>query len=227
MRRVKVYSLYERLWHWLQAVAIIALLLTGLEIHAPNRFHLFGFAHATKVHEVIALVVTLNAFLSLFYHLSTGALRKFIPEPKDFVALAIAQAKYYAYGIFTGAEHPLKGSRRHAFNPLQQVTYVGILNIVLPLQVITGVLVWWAPSWPRTIANLGGLGMLARMHTLLAWFLAAFIIFHIYLSTTGPTPLAYFKTMIFGWDEEDRKEPRFEGSPEPLPKGSGKPAATP
>jgi len=204
MRRVRVYSIYERLWHWVQAAAIIVLLFTGLEIHAPHRLHLLGFVAAVKVHEIVALLVGVNAFLSLFYHLTTGALRRFIPEPKDFVSLAIAQARYYAYGIIKGLPHPVKGARHHAFNPLQQITYVLILNIALPIQVVTGALVWWAPSWPLVIKKyVGGLGLLTRIHMLAAWFFAAFLILHIYLSTTGPTPLAYFKAMIFGWEEEE------------------------
>jgi len=204
MKRVKVYSGYERLWHWLQAVAIIGLLFSGLEVHAPHRLHLFGFARAVKVHEAIALLVAINAFLSLFYHLTTGALRRFIPEPKDFFSLAMAQAKYYAYGIVKGVPHPVKGTRHHALNPLQQVTYVLILNVALPIQVITGALIWWAPSWPLWVKKyIAGLGMLTRIHMLAAWFFAAFLVLHIYLSTTGPSPLAYFKAMIFGWEEQE------------------------
>jgi len=186
-------------------VAIIALLFTGLEIPAPDRLQVLGFARAVKVHEAIALLVAINAFLSFFYHLTTGALRRFIPEPKDFFSLAMAQAKYYAFGIVKGLPHPVKGTRHHALNPLQQVTYVLILNVALPIQVITGALIWWAPSWPLWVKKyIAGLGMLTRIHMLAAWFFAAFLVLHIYLSTTGPTPLAYFKAMIFGWEEEEK-----------------------
>jgi len=32
-----------------------------------------------------------------------------------------------------------------------------------------------------------------------------FLIAHVYLATTGPTPLAYIKTMIRGWKEVERE----------------------
>jgi len=228
VNRVATYSLYERIWHWLQALAIITMLITGLEIHAPERLHLFGFQRAVRVHEIVALLTVANAFLSLFYHLSTGALRKFVPEPKDYFSLALAQARYYAYGILRGAPHPVRGARHTRFNPLQQVTYILILNVLLPLQVITGILVWWAPSWPETIRRLGGLAAISYVHAMIAWLFAAFIIVHVYLSTTGSKLGTYFKSMIFGWEELDDGK---QGAPKkavkvPLPEPNGTLAAS-
>jgi len=230
VNRVATYSLYERIWHWLQALAIITMLITGLEIHSPERLHLFGFQRAVRVHEIVALLTVANAFLSLFYHLSTGALRKFVPEPKDYFSLALAQARYYAYGILRGAPHPVRGARHTRFNPLQQVTYILILNVLLPLQVITGILVWWAPSWPETIRRLGGLAAISYIHAMIAWLFAAFIIVHVYLSTTGPSILTYFKSMIFGWEEvneaEESKPGRVSGKPDVAPEPVPTPTVT-
>jgi len=45
------------------------------------------------------------------------------------------------------------------------------------------------------------LPLLAPIHTLLAWAFAAFIVMHVYLTTTGHTPTAGIKAMIEGWDE--------------------------
>jgi len=49
--------------------------------------------------------------------------------------------------------------------------------------------------------KLGGLGFLVPFHSLLAWLFAAFLILHIYLTTTGHTPLASIKAMISGWEK--------------------------
>ena len=86
-------------------------------------------------------------------------------------------------------------------NPLQQVTYFGILNVLLPLQILTGILMWGAQRWPEIAARLGGLLFLAPFHTLVAWLFAAFLLMHLYLTTTGHTPTAHLKAMIDGWDE--------------------------
>ena len=48
---------------------------------------------------------------------------------------------------------------------------------------------------------LGGLTVLAPFHTLIAWAFAAFIVMHVYLTTTERTPLSGIKSMVTGWSE--------------------------
>jgi thiosulfate reductase cytochrome b subunit len=201
MKRVVIYSAFERLWHWLQALTILLLLVTGLEIHAPGSVRLLGFARATAVHEALAVFTIANAFLSLFYHLATGAIRQFIPRPRDFFSLAIAQLVYYTRGIFRGAPHPFTPRPGSKLNVLQQVTYLAVLNLVLPLQVATGILMWKAQEWAALVDRLGGLHAVATVHVLCAWLFAAFVVMHVYLTTTGRTPLAYLRAMVLGWEE--------------------------
>ncbi len=86
-------------------------------------------------------------------------------------------------------------------NPLQQMTYFGLLNVLLPLQIITGALMWGVQRWPETAMRLGGLPGLAPFHTLIAWLFASFIVMHVYLTTTGHTVTANIRAMIMGWDE--------------------------
>ena len=205
MRRVYLYSIYERIWHWLQAVAILGLLVTGVELHWPDVLRIFGFSRSVTVHEVLGFVVLVNAFLALFYHLTTGEIRQYLPEPRDFFTLAVKQARYYLQGIFRGDPHPIQRGPHRKLNPLQEVTYLAILNVLLPLQVFSGVLLWGAQQWPEMVLAIGGLPMLARIHTLGAWLFTAFLIAHVYLTTTGSTPLALIRAMIVGWDqiEED------------------------
>jgi thiosulfate reductase cytochrome b subunit len=209
MSRVERYTLFERLWHWLQAGLILSLLVTGIEIHSPGTLPIFGFARAARLHEALALLTVANAFLSLFYHLATGAIGQFIPPaPKDFFGLAIEQVAYYAKGIFQGAAHPLAHASK--LTVLQQVTYLAILNLLLPVQIVTGVLIWKAPSWPKLIAASGGLGVIAGIHTLCAWLFAAFVVVHVYLTTTGRTPLSHIKAMLTGYEDEHPKQSAVE-----------------
>jgi thiosulfate reductase cytochrome b subunit len=88
------------------------------------------------------------------------------------------------------------------------MTYLAILNVLLPLQMITGALMWGMQRWPAVAGQLGGLPFLAPFHTLIAWLFASFIVLHVYLTTTGATPLANIRAMIMGWDE-------VEGHPRP------------
>ena len=55
-------------------------------------------------------------------------------------------------GIFKGEHHPFEKTPEKKLNPLQQVTYFGLLNVLLPLQGITGILMWGVQRWP-SLAN--------------------------------------------------------------------------
>jgi thiosulfate reductase cytochrome b subunit len=201
-RRVHMYDAYERIWHWLQASAILLLIFTGLIIHKPHFFGMFSFSYVVQIHNVLGFIVLINAALALFYTLASGTIRRFFPDPEGFVGRALEQAAFYTRGIFAGDAHPLEKTKENRLNPLQQITYLAILNILLPAQVVTGVLIWGMQKWPQLAAALGGLPVLAPIHTLLAWAFAAFVVMHVYLTTAaGETPGAGIRSMISGWEE--------------------------
>ncbi|MCP5096578.1 MAG: hypothetical protein GY943_13580 [Chloroflexi bacterium] len=201
LKRLYMYTVYERLWHWLQTVAILILVFTGLIIHKPDMFGVFSFRYMVQVHNILAAILVINAALAAFYHFASGEIKQFLPEPRGFFSQAIMQTKFYLGGIFRGDEHPFEKTQQRKMNPLQQVTYVGILNVLLPLQIITGALMWGMQRWPETAVSLGGLPFLAPFHTLIAWSFASFIVMHVYLTTTGHTATAGIKSMIMGWDD--------------------------
>ncbi|MBN1535731.1 MAG: cytochrome b/b6 domain-containing protein [Anaerolineales bacterium] len=201
VKKVYMYAVYERFWHWLQTFAIVLLLITGLIIHRPDMFGLFNFKYVVITHNILAVLLVVNAALSLFFHLASGEIRQFIPHPYGFFDDAILQAKFYLRGIFKGAAHPFEKTPVKKLNPLQQATYFVILNVLLPLQVITGALMWGVQQWPAAADALGGLPFLAPFHSLIAWLFASFIAAHVYLTTTGHKPLASINAMIHGWEE--------------------------
>jgi thiosulfate reductase cytochrome b subunit len=200
LKQVYVYAVYERFWHWLQTFTILGLIFSGLIIHKPDIFGIFAFKSVVQVHNVLAAIVVINAALSLFYHLASGEIKQFIPRPAGFYDQAIIQAKFYLRGIFKNEPHPFEKAPQRKLNPLQQITYFGLLNLLLPGQVITGALMWGAQRWPDLALRLGGLPLLAPVHSLIAWLLAAFVVLHVYLTTTGHTPLASIQAMMNGWD---------------------------
>lgn len=201
LKREYMYSIYERQWHWLQTAVIFGLIFTGLVIHRPQWFSIFSFAWMVDIHNVLALILVINAALALFYHLASGEIKQFIPRPYGFFDQMISQALFYLRGIFRGDPHPFEKTASSKMNPLQQMTYLMILNVLLPLQILTGALMWGAQQVPALTNLLGGLPILAPFHTLIAWLFATFIVAHVYLTTTGHEPLAGIKAMIGGYDE--------------------------
>ncbi len=214
-REIYMYTVYERLWHWLQTAVILILLFTGLIIHRPETFGIFSFPFVVQVHNIMAFLLVANAALALFYNLVSGDIKRFLPEPRGFFNQAILQSKYYLQGIFKGGEHPFEKTPEQRLNPLQQITYFGLLNVLLPLQVITGALMWGMQRWPDFAAQIGGLTFIAPLHTLVSWLLASFIVMHVYLTTTaGPTVTSGIRSMVMGWEEvEEHHSP--DNSPAP------------
>jgi len=204
--RVYMYEPYRRFWHWLQTTSIVILLLTGLIIHRPDIFGVFSFPGMVTIHNVIAVILVLNAVFSLFYHVATERIQEFIPHPYGFFDDAIVQAKYYISGIFKGEGHPFEKLPTSRMNPIQKFTYFMILNVLLPLQIITGSLMWAVQKFPAFTNALGGLPVLAPFHSLVAWMFGTFIIVHVYMTTTGATPLEAMRAMVTGYEEVEVHE---------------------
>lgn len=201
-QRLYLYSVYERLWHWLQAAAILVLLVTGAAIHKPYLFGWLSFPYMVHLHNTVGFVLLGNAFLAAFYHFASGEVKQYLPGRADLFARMFTQAAYYTGGIFRGEPHPFTRDADHKLNPLQQITYLGLLNTLLPAQILTGLLIWGAQRWPGISEAIGGLYVLGPLHSFMAWLFAAFLIMHIYLTTTaGPKPLSAIRGMLDGWDD--------------------------
>ncbi|MBN1450444.1 MAG: cytochrome b/b6 domain-containing protein [Anaerolineales bacterium] len=204
---VYMYEVYERFWHWLQTVAIVVLLLTGLIIHRPDMFGAFSFRHVVTIHNVLAALLGINALISILWHLISGEIQQYIPHPYGFIDQMIAQAKYYIQGIFNQEPHPFHKTKQRKFNPLQMITYIGLLGVLLPLQGLSGIMMWLVQKVPAIQDWFGGLPFLAPLHTLNAWLFAAFIIAHVYLTTTaGIKPLDAIEAMATGWEDMEVEE---------------------
>jgi thiosulfate reductase cytochrome b subunit len=156
------------------------------------------------------VLLLLNAGMGLFYFVTSGLIRQFGPRPRDFFTLSVAQIRFYTRGIFRGDPHPMQHDATHRLNPLQQIAYLVILNLLMPLQIVSGVLIWGAARWPELVESVGGLGVLVPLHALGAWFFLAFTVMHVYLTTTGETVGASLKSMLTGTLEVREEQPARE-----------------
>jgi thiosulfate reductase cytochrome b subunit len=197
MRRVILYERFERFWHWAQALLIISLIWTGFEVRGllPKAL---GFQKAVSVHNVAAVALMVLIVFAIFWHVTTGEWRQYIPTRKFLREMAA----FYLTGIFKGAPHPVKKHRMAKLNPLQRLAYLGFKVLIIPVQATTGALYYAYPNlqqalgWPSA-----SLRIIAVIHVLGAFGLVAFLIGHVYLTTTGHTPLTNLKAMITGWED--------------------------
>jgi hypothetical protein len=177
------------------------LFLTGLVIHRPDMFGLFSFRHMVTLHNLLALRVGDQRDAGAVLASSPPA--RFASSSRGPTASSTRRSSRpstICRASSAATEHPFEKSYKKKLNPLQQITYFGLLNVLLPLQILTGVLMWGAQQWPQTANMLGGLPYLAPFHTLIAWLLATFVVAHIYLTTTGATSAEDIKAMVTGWE---------------------------
>ena len=193
--RLYLFTRFERFWHWSQAALIITLLFSGFAIHGSHA--LLDFRTAVEVHEVAAWLLIALWIFAIFWHFTTGQWRQYIPTLSNIRRVAL----YYARGIFIGAPHPYKVTAERKHNPLQRIAYLGVLVLINPLIWISGLLyLFWGrlePLLPDWLA----LEAVALAHTGGAFLMLIFLIVHVYLTTTGHTPLAHIRAMITGWEK--------------------------
>ena len=198
MKKIYLYTRFERFWHWIQAVLIIILIITGFEIHGTYR--LFGFEQALELHNFFGLTWLVLFGFSVFWLFTTGEWRQYVPTTKKLIDVV----SYYLVGIFQGKPHPVQRSTDAKHNPLQRLTYLGLASVLLPVQMLLGLLNYTYNDWAEW--GLDGyldLGFIAAAHTVLAFLILVFLVFHTYIITTGHTVTTHLRAMISGWEEVD------------------------
>lgn len=194
-QRVYLFKAFERIWHWSQAGLIIFMLLSGFEIHGA--YTVFGFEKAVDYHVIAAWTLVGVWVFAIFWHVTTGEWRQYIPTFERIVAIS----NYYSSGIFKGEPHPFKPTTQQKHNPLQRLTYLAILTLLSPLIWITGWLYLFYADWSKWGLSSLQLEWVAVGHTIGAFLMLAFLISHLYLITTGHKLTSQVKAMITGWEE--------------------------
>lgn len=200
MQRVYIYRRFERFWHWSQAMLIFFLALTGFEVH--DSIHLFGYEKAVHYHRVASWMLLILIAFSIFWHFTTGEWKQYIPSFSKFSA----QIRYYTIGMFKGEPHPTHKTVRNKLNPLQAITYLGFKLVMAPLIVVTGLLYMFyrtIDANQMVIISDIPLELIAFLHTLGAYLILMFAIIHVYMTTTGSTPLSNIKAMLTGYEDLD------------------------
>ncbi len=207
MNKVYLATRSERVGHWINAGGFVLLVLSGLNIHFAREFDFFGsLAAAVAVHELTGVVVSINYLFWWIYMVGSRRIRFYVPGRDDLLAGVVRQGRYYLLGIFRGAPHPFEEGEKRKFNPLQKWTYLGVMTVLLPVQAITGIALFVVVHrWQD--ATSAQLRLLGVAHTGFAVLLTAFLLGHLYLATTGPTPWAHFRMMFTGWADAHATAP--------------------
>lgn len=204
MQKIYIYKRFERFWHWVQASLIIFLALTGFEVHGA--YKIFGFEKAVEFHRFASWMLIGLIIFAIFWHLTTGEWRQYIPTTKQLKEQVI----YYMSGIFKGEHHPTEKTGLSKLNPLQRIVYLGFKLVLVPITIISGILYMLYKTFDQNnliVIEDYPLSSIAFWHTLGAILLMIFLVVHVYMTTTGKTPTSNIKAMITGYEElEDDQE---------------------
>ena len=189
MKEVLIYKRFERFWHWMQALLVIMLVLTGFEINGT--WGIFGYEAAVDLHNIFAFALIVLVIFAIFWHFTTGEWRQYVPTSKYLKDML----KFYLKGIFKGEPHPVKKTELSKLNPLQRLTYLGLKIFLFPVQIGTGLLYFFYNDMDISLE------LIAFLHTLGAVMFIIFLIVHVYLTTTGHTLTSNLKAMVTGREE--------------------------
>ena len=194
-----------RIWHWINALGFVLLILTGFQLRYMDLFNVMSFETAVKLHNWVGFAVIANYFIWLGFYLFTDKIKVYHPElnAKKFFADSFRQIRFYAYGIFKGERSPHRVHPYDKFNPMQMVTYQVVMLVVVPIQFITGLMMWDVNRFGDWIEMVGGIRVVDTIHVLIFILFVFFILVHAYMGALGQKPSTHYKEMFTGYEEED------------------------
>lgn len=217
---MKKHALSTRLWHWINALSVIVLFMSGLNISNAHRFLYwgdYGFDPADAWTAVIRFPgwATIPDFYSLAksraWHLLMvwpfglgliGMWIAMIANGHFRRDLTTTRAEWKPAAIWHDIVEHLKLNFDHAggkYNFLQKIAYGAVLLLLLPLMLATGLAIspGFEPAAPWLVDVLGGRQSARSLHFLAAWAIFAFFVVHIALVLLSG-PVRQVRDMITG-----------------------------
>jgi thiosulfate reductase cytochrome b subunit len=182
---MKPLPLPVRAWHWLHGLCVILLALTGIQLRLPDVALLFaGFLNAVNLHNLSGAVVICDYLFWICYHLwKREFASRFLVSPAHLFKNTAEMLRYYGYGIFVGEDFPVDCRGNSPFDPLERLFFLTIMLVCLPIQILTGILLFDVHTMMPAIKALGGLRAVDAIHLFFAYLLISFMISHSYFHT--------------------------------------------
>ncbi len=217
---MKRHRFSTRLWHWINALCVVILFMSGLNISNAHRRLYWGDA-GFDASEAWTAVMRFPGWSTIpgYYDLAAARAWHILMSWPFMIGLVL----FWVAIIFNGhlrrklmisrdewnleairddiGNHLKLKSDNHgsAYNFLQKFSYLVVLAILLPLMIATGLAIspGFEPAAPWLVEMLGGRQSARSIHFIVAWGLFAFLAIHIALVLlTGP--LRQIRDMITG-----------------------------
>ena len=191
-----VQPAWVRIMHWVNAVAIILMIMSGWQIYnASPLFASLRFSHAITLggwlggallwHFAAMWLLTVNGLVYLITGFATGRFkRKLLPITPG--------------GVISDTKAALTGKLSHAdlskYNQVQRLLYAGII-VVGVLIVLSGLSIWKPVQLQWLTAVFGGYDAARYVHFICMSAIVAFLVVHVVLAVLVPKSL---RAMIIG-----------------------------
>jgi predicted CXXCH cytochrome family protein len=203
MKKVYLHALTIRIWHWINALIVITLHVTGMQLRMPELFSFIPkFSLAVSIHKYAGYTMAASFLFWLVDVIVKGSFRRYYLFRRADVRGLGRQTKFYLYGIFRGHENPFTLTAERKFNSLQKIAYGSIMFIFTLVIVVTGILFSDILFFQHAIDLLSGIRVLVALHVIVGYIFLLFLVVHIYMSTLGHNVFAHIKAMIVGYEEE-------------------------
>ena len=216
----KRHSLSTRIWHWINAVCLLVLFMSGLNISNAHRRLYWGewgfapaqawlevprfpgwatipsyysLAAARDWHVVFAWIFAVGLLIFMLAALLNGHFRRDLVTRTREWRLRLFAEEIRQYLRFNFAHTGGK------YGAMQKLIYAFVIFILLPLMIFTGMAIspGMDAAWPWLLDLFGGRQSARSIHFLCAFALLAFTIVHIVLVLlTGP--FGQVRAMILG-----------------------------
>lgn len=184
-----IHALWLRVTHWINAVAVVVLVMSGWRIYNASPFWPITFppgitlggwlGGALQWHFAAMWLLAGNGVAYLVFNVVTGRLRRqFFPlSPRQFL------------GDLKAA---LRGRLSHAdprhYNTVQRAAYLFVMLDII-LLVLSGLVLWKSVQFPLLRELLGGYELARRLHFLAMAALVAFVAIHLVMVALVPRTL--------------------------------------
>ena len=187
---------WVRIVHWINAVAIILMIMSGWQIYnASPLFSFLTFSHsitlggwlcgALQWHFAAMWLLMVNGLIYLTLGLVTGRFRRKL--------LPIS-----ASGVVGDAKAALTGQLSHAdltvYNQVQKLLYAGIILVGIVI-VLSGLAIWKPVQLQWLTAVFGGYDVARYVHFFCMAAIVGFLVIHVALALLVPKSL---RAMIIG-----------------------------
>ena len=186
---------WVRTAHWINAVAMILMIMSGWQIYNASPLFAFKFAKSITLgdwlggallwHFAAMWLLMVNGLVYLVLGLATGRFRKKL--------LPITPG-----GVISDAKAALTGRLSHddltRYNSVQKLLYAGIILIGVVI-VLSGLSIWKPVQLQWLTAVFGGYDVARYVHFICMAAIVAFLIVHVALAILVPKSL---RAMIIG-----------------------------